>query len=260
MVVQIVLVLIILAVFFFGIMSFTDAFDEFFEEREDKQENIVTGDKPLLTDSVCDLRITVGAEWDLDRQNRFSNLNPFPSGEFWYTGAWTTTGNERIVTYDWFNCKELAQASLLDLFPNFSTDNLQKLVFAFSLPGDAKFILTGENLESGRDMINRNDEIQFEEEIFADFEILQLPNEEKVRFVIRGVKDANYQLDIKVEDRPINNMPSGSPISVIICADGVSVELENQTFKDVWLSSPTLGDFVLFPTDVNIPVAVGCKN
>ncbi len=258
-------IVVILVIFFFGMSAFTDAFDGFFEEREDKEANKVTGNTATQdTDEICDLRVTFGVEWDLDRQARFSNLNPFPTSEHWYTGAWTTSGNERIATYSWFNCKEVQALSFLDLLPKLGPSKFLSLLggsalnLVTSFPTTTNFILEGKLLDSARSLIDRNDDVKFEQDLDFDLDIVDLPVEEKVSWVVRGVKSDDYRLEITVDDRQINDMITGEPIFVIICREGVDVVTQNKTFKDVWLSAPHLGDFVFFPEDITIPVAVGC--
>ncbi|GEM_PF-6599961 len=259
-------IVIVLVIFFFGMSTFTDAFDEFFKEGEDKEANRVTGNTVTQdTDEVCDLRVTFGVEWDLDRQARFSNLNPFPTAEHWYSGAWTSSGNEKIVTYSWFNCKEVQALSFLDLLPRFTTSNKflsllgnSALNLVTSFPSTVQFTLEGKLLDSARSLIDRNDNVKFEEDLSFDLDFVDLPVEEKVSWVVRGVKSDDYRLEITIDDRQINDMITGEPIFVIICREGVDVVFQNKTFKDVWLSAPHLGDFVFFPEDITIPVAVGC--
>ena len=218
-------IVIVLVIFFFGMSTFTDAFDEFFKEGEDKEANRVTGNTVTQdTDEVCDLRVTFGVEWDL-----------------------------------------VQALSFLDLLPRFTTSNKflsllgnSALNLVTSFPSTVQFTLEGKLLDSARSLIDRNDNVKFEEDLSFDLDFVDLPVEEKVSWVVRGVKSDDYRLEITIDDRQINDMITGEPIFVIICREGVDVVFQNKTFKDVWLSAPHLGDFVFFPEDITIPVAVGC--
>ena len=195
-----------------------DAVNDIFQNVEERKDARDFGNNPRSGDLVCDLIIRTGGQLDFDRTG-IEFIEALRSNVIVYMG---TQGNHPyIAEYEWKNCRDFGNFSLLSFLSNIQ--NLRELTLIRGESFD--LVLTGKSLTTGKPMTEDSNKKSWTKEIkitdsfipIIELAEVDFPVSWEMTYYLTDVKADDYRISIIALGGSINNMNTNSPLKYNLC-------------------------------------------